>query len=167
MTVINQRAFTLTEILVCLMIVAMLGSISVPLVKDLVQANRKQNIQESLKSALHLARTHSVTHRMKVELCGSSDGLTCDNAWHAGWLIREHGSRNVIRSEPHKATGNLIWRGFSKTVRFIPSGHSNFSNGTFTYCDEQSNASWQLVLNRQGRTRLILADSIKEMPCGG
>lgn len=165
MTVINQRAFSLTEILVCLLIAAMLGSISVPLVKNLVQANRSQNIQESLKSALHLARTHSVTHRMKVEVCGSSDGLTCDNAWHAGWLIREHGSRNVIRSEQHKATENLIWRGFSKTVRFIPSGHSNFSNGTFTYCDEQSNASWQIVLNRQGRTRSVNTPNPTSISC--
>lgn len=163
----QQNAFTLVEMLTCLMLAALLTALALPLYQSMIHANKSKSVQDSLRAGLHLARTHSVNSRLKVELCGSSDGNTCNNAWNTGWLIREQSSGTILRSESLNTNEQLVWKGFSKPVRFIPSGHSNASNGTFTYCDEKSNATWQLVLNRQGRTRLVLADSIKAMPCDG
>lgn len=163
----QQNAFTLVEMLTGLMLVALLTVIALPLLRSAIHTNQSKFVQDSLRASLHLARMHSVNNHLKVELCGSSDGNNCNNAWRSGWLIREQNSRAIVRSEEIGSNEQLTWKGFNKSVRFIPSGHSNTSNGTFTYCDEKSNATWQLVLNRQGRVRLVLADRIQGTPCGG
>jgi len=165
MTRHRQRAFSLVEALTATCLAATLLSLCLPAFQGLIQANRTQTTHDRLKSSLHLARAHSIGHGLNVELCGSSDGQTCDHAWHDGWLVRERASRKRLHSERLASQPHLAWRGLSKQIRFIPTGYANASNGTFTLCDGNGRALWQIVLNRQGRARTVKAEQLQSTAC--
>ena len=85
----KQRAFTLVEMFIVLALLAIFAQVAVPAFQDFIEANQQQALQEQIVRAVQNARTHAVTHRIQVELCGSRDGIVCHNDWSEGWLLRE------------------------------------------------------------------------------
>ena len=77
----KQCAFTLVEMLIVLALLAIFAQIALPAYQELIEANQQQALQEQITRAVQNARTHAVTHRVQVELCGSRDGIVCDNDW--------------------------------------------------------------------------------------
>lgn len=148
-----QRAFTLIEMFIVLTLLSILGHIAVPALQDFLERNRQQALHDQVTRAIANARLYAVTQRVQVELCGSSDGLTCDDNWAQGWLLRP-----FKHSEPISVTQlngdrpRLQWSGFQQRIRFHSSGISPTGNGRFYSCYKQR-ITWQLVLNRQGRLR--------------
>lgn len=161
----HQRAFSLVEALAVTFLISTLLSLALPSLQGVIERNRSQAVQDSLKSSLHVARTHSINYGLNVELCGSSDGQICDHVWRAGWLVRERTSQKVIHIERLTEHPLLVWRGLSKQIRFIPTGHSHASNGTFTLCNHNARVVWQIKLNRQGRARAVKTDELSSTPC--
>lgn len=161
----QQKAFSLVELLVVLTLVAVMLNLGAPAFKTLVETNRSQAIHDQLKASLHLARTHSISHGKRVELCGSSQGSRCDHNWQKGWIIREQSSSKPIQTVSLSQKEQLIWRGFSRPIRFQPTGFSGHSNGTFTFCGQDAKPKWQIILNRQGRPRTAKADQLRVSAC--
>ncbi len=161
----RQRALTLIEMLTVLILLVIAFNMSVPSVQKLINTNRSQAIHDQLKASLHLARTHSVNQGKRVEICGSSQATYCDHAWHLGWLVREQGNSRVIQVVSLPQREHLIWNGFSRPIRFQPSGHSKYSNGTFTFCGHNAAPKWQIILNRQGRPRTAKPDQLRASAC--
>ena len=92
-------------------------------------------------------------HRIRVELCGSIDGLSCHSDWSQGWLLREAKNESplsITRLSSDKK--RLKWKGFQAKIQFHSNGSSPIGNGRFYSCYKQ-HISWQLILNRQGRLR--------------
>ncbi|TBV04701.1 GspH/FimT family protein [Phytopseudomonas dryadis] len=161
----QQKALSLFELLVTTGLLAIALALGLPAFEQLAQANRSQTIHDQLKASLHLARTHSISQGRTVELCGSSGGHSCDHAWQGGWLIREQSSAQAIHNVRLSQHEHLAWKGLSKPIRFRPTGHSNASNGTFTFCSQDGQPLWQIVLNRQGRARTAKANQLRANAC--
>lgn len=148
-----QRAFTLIEMCIVLAILAILAQIAVPAFHDFIERNQQQALYNQVARAVNHARAHAVTHRIRVELCGTLDGLSCDKDWSQGWLLREINQPLPIAVTQLKTDRRrLQWSGFQAKIQFHSNGISPTGNGRFFSCYKQE-ISWQLILNRQGRLR--------------
>lgn len=76
-----QRAFTLVELCIVLALLAILAQIAVPAFHDFLERNQQQALYNQIARAVNHARAHAVTHRVRVELCGTLDGRSCSKDW--------------------------------------------------------------------------------------
>lgn len=153
MSKLHQHAFSLPEVLVTLALLGTGLSIATPALSELLERNQQLALRDSLHASLQQARAQSILQRYSVEICGSSDGLRCQNDWSYGWLVRRNeGSQNPLEHIKLAPGTNLRWSGFDKTIRFHANGTSPTGNGRFYQC-HNGKIRWQLIINRQGRVR--------------
>lgn len=143
---------SLIELLYCLAIFSAL-LLATPDFLTWLQRNQQQALKNELLSTIQAARAYSILHKQSVEICGSSNGLDCDQSWSQGWLTRLPADATILRNTRLEGHHQLTWSRAS--VIFQSDGMSTLSNGRFILCDESGSVAWQLVLNRQGRTRSI------------
>lgn len=151
----HSAAFSLSEILITLCLITFLGSWALPNFTAFLQAQRSQALTQLLAGHLAQARLHSALHQRDVELCGSSDSANCDNQWHKGWILRYPGDSLNLLDERLPANTNLRWRGATQRIRFHPDGTSPLGNGRFLICSKNDEVLHQVVINRQGRARIV------------
>src|SRR4051812_46703449 len=90
------RGFTLIELIIVLAIVATLCTISMPSLASLVSGSRARSTQNTLVTALALARTAALSRQSEITLCPSSDQNRCDASmwWQYGWIVFEDRDHN-------------------------------------------------------------------------
>jgi len=96
---LRSRGFTLVELLVTLVVLAILTTIAIPAFKSWVMTSRTLTVTEELNTAIQLARSEALKRRKNVVICRANAALTdCENGvdWSNGWLIRQV-SGNTIR----------------------------------------------------------------------
>ncbi len=152
----QQRAFTLIELLVTLTILVVLLKIALPTFESWRQSNREEALRHLLVAYVHQARLQAIVTNRTHQLCGSSNGIACNGDWNRNWLILADGSNVPFQHQQIVPGSTLCWRGFGAHIAFRPNGTTT-SNGRFALC-RGGKASWQLVLNRQGRVRLAGSD---------
>jgi type IV fimbrial biogenesis protein FimT len=84
---ISQSGFTLMELMIVLVIVAVLATIAGPSFRDSIERNRRLYAVEQTLSILNQARTEAVSRSAEVRVCPSSDSDTCvlgSNVWTSG-----------------------------------------------------------------------------------
>jgi len=82
-----QGGFTLIELMMVLVIVAILAAIAGPSFRDTIERNRRFFTIEQTLALLAQARGEAVARSARVHVCPSSDGLTCidsSNVWSPG-----------------------------------------------------------------------------------
>lgn len=153
---IRSRGFSLAELLVTLLVVALLASLAAPSLNLYVQRNRQHNLRHSLTSHLRTARSEAIARVQRIELCGSSTGQHCDGTWGKGWLIRDPATQTRLRYTLLSSPENLTWAGASvasQSITYQANGATVGNNGRFVLCSADQRVAWQLVINRQGRVR--------------
>lgn len=85
----DQGGFTLIEMMMSLVILAILIAVAAPGFQNLIASNRSQTSINTLMLSLNLARSEAVKRNQQVALCKSADEATCTNAgtWDQGWLV--------------------------------------------------------------------------------
>ncbi len=149
----NQGAFSLSELLLTLALIAIGTSIAIPALGVVVEKSQQASLRDNLHASLQQARALAILHRRKIEVCASSDGKRCQTNWSNGWIIRQSSGQQELlqRFQPPQKT-SLQWAGFDKRVHFHPNGTSPTGNGRFYQC-YRGTVAWQLIINRQGRVR--------------
>lgn len=147
----QDQGFTLVELLITLVLLAILANIAVPAFDGLITRNRQQALLEQVETILNNARADAVLKRRTVEICGSPNGQTCSANWASGWLVRTLDDQ-VLQLTQLPDQDDLRWSGFQQSIRFRDNGSSPTGNGRFYQCDKDE-VAWQLILNRQGRLR--------------
>lgn len=151
----NSAAFSLNELLIALSLISLLGMWAAPNFAAFLQAQRSLALTQLIAGHLTQARIHSALHQRDVEICGSSDGVNCDNQWHSGWALRYPGATLPFLAERLPAKTNLLWQGATQRIRFHPDGTTPLGNGRFLICSNNDEVLHQLVINRQGRARIV------------
>jgi type IV fimbrial biogenesis protein FimT len=149
----SQQAFTLVELVIIVLLIAILVSFALPALGGLQARIARDAVRNELMASLANARSTAVTSARTVELCGSSDGETCDGAWSYGWLVRAN--EETIHTHRMSNAGQLSWRGVRRVIRYQANGTTSLSNGRFVFCPATPTIeNWHLIINRQGRIRI-------------
>jgi type IV fimbrial biogenesis protein FimT len=73
----QQAGFTLIELMIVIVLVAIFVTVGVPSFQNLVSDNRLSTQANRLVSSLQLARSEAIKLRTPVSVCRSNDGSTC------------------------------------------------------------------------------------------
>ncbi len=83
------RGFTLVELMIGLLVLAILATVAIPSIQPLIRTNRLTTETNSLVTDFSFARSEAITRAVPVTLCTSSSGTACDGAqdWSHGRLV--------------------------------------------------------------------------------
>lgn len=112
--------FTLVELAITVVVLAVLIGISIPLFAGLINGSRLTGNANELVAALQIARTEAIRRNVRTTVCQSADGLTCTNAtpWR-GWIIfADNDGDGVVDAGEIVRTGVV-----EQPVQVIPSGN--------------------------------------------
>ena len=86
-----STGFTLFELVVVMLIVAVLAAIGLPSFKYVTASNRISKEINAFLADMRYARSEALKEGLPVTVCASADGLTCtggsSSVWTAGWIV--------------------------------------------------------------------------------
>lgn len=123
----KHRGFTLVELMVVVVIVAVIMVIAVPGFSTLMERTRLKAYANEFVSSVYLARSEAIKRNADVTLCTSNDpNALCVSAakWEDGWIVIDD-SNQVIYRQPALNDGFLFFHmtsvSFDELV-FTPNG---------------------------------------------
>jgi len=83
------RGFTLLELMVTVLILAIISAFAAPSFNNLIRHTRIDSNTTKIRSALNYARSEAVNLGSTVTVCSSTDFETCDGdeQWESGWIV--------------------------------------------------------------------------------
>ena len=175
----SVQGFTLVELMVTVVIVAILGGVIAPSFSTFIKDNRLSNQINTLIGAIHYSRGEAASRRTIITMCASSNGSNCNgtNSWESGWIIFSDGNNTgnaiidgddelILFQEALEGGNTLRESGFSFStgkLHFNANGFlydSDPSAGTMTLCDDRgSSEAKAIVVNISGTSRLATDDN--------
>ncbi|HBO12841.1 MAG TPA: hypothetical protein DD491_08665 [Halieaceae bacterium] len=168
----RRRGFTLIEVMVVLVVLAVLLSVGAPSFTNLIRNNRLVSAVYDLRGSLSTARSEALAQRVFVTVCSSNDGASCSGTWEDGYIaftdFDGDGTLDTGGGGPDdlvflaEVTGvrditiNLAAADASGRLRFDPQGTALNNNGTFTVCDVRgAGEARALFLSNAGSARSL------------
>lgn len=169
----KHQGFTLFELLITLLIMALLVGLVLPNFFHLVQKNRTEIATQSLLQAIEAARTIAVMKNKRTL-------LVAKDTWHDGWKLfidldndgKEDPDEPVVQeSDALKGVKITSNKPMQQYISFISTGEGRkagksnagaFITGTIKICPIDKGSGYKLVLSRGGRLRL---QRIEEADC--
>lgn len=83
------RGFSLIELMVAIVVLAILTSIALPNFRSFARRNAVTSQSNAILADLQYARNDAITRRVVTDICGSTDGTACtgSNAFEGGWVV--------------------------------------------------------------------------------
>ena len=125
----NQLGFTLIELMIAIVVLAVLLGIAVPSFQETIRLNRTAAVNNDLIAGLQLARSEAIRRGQAVRFCsGANDGATNCNAGNLnnGWYVTTDltdppAMANAVRVWPAPRAG-VEFETASIAVNFNPMG---------------------------------------------
>lgn len=164
----QNAGFTLIELMIVIVLVAIFITVGVPSFQNLVSDNRLSTQTNRLVSSLQLARSEALKLRTPVSVCRSTDGATCAGAgvWESGWLVFVDTNGNgdvdgeqIILNSSGLGSGNTLRAAaapFNDFVNYQPSGLQSAVAGNFRLCNGNNpdvNQGRQISVSTTGRVQ--------------
>jgi type IV fimbrial biogenesis protein FimT len=131
----NQRAFTLIELLITIVVATILVALAVPAFNNFVQNNRITAQVNELITAMTLVRSEAIKRKQTISICSSSNASTCTGAWDQGWIVFtddngngavDVGTDEILRVRESLAGGATLTETASlSTIQFDRLGSAN------------------------------------------
>ncbi|MEP6389100.1 MAG: GspH/FimT family pseudopilin [Halioglobus sp.] len=85
----NSFGFTLPELMVVMIIIAIIMSIALPAFRNTTLSTRLSNYSNELVSSIYLARGEAIKRNARVRMCASNNGVDCESSggWAQGWVV--------------------------------------------------------------------------------
>lgn len=166
----RSSGFTITELMIVVAILAILGGLALPGFQSFMASSRLTTAANEMLAAIMSARSEAIKRGKRVVLCKSSDASTCDNAlnWSSGWIVFVDDNNDAARAN----TEELLRVGQS-TAAVTATADANVANyisfaargsalltsgasqgGNITLCIT-GQSSRQLVLITTGRVSVV------------
>lgn len=140
----NLRGFTLVELMVTLVVIAILLTVGVPNMSNFLKNNRLTSATNGFVSSLNLARSEAIKRGRNATLCVSTDQATCTGAnWALGWLawVDLDADGNLDAGETVRVSEALpqtvTLAGTQTSFLFNSTGSVN-NTDTLTVCDDRA-----------------------------
>ena len=174
----GQNGFTLYELLITVVIVALIVAIGVPNLSDFRRNSRATALANDLHGSFFLARSEAARARQNVTICSSSDpfaaNATCDGAsFGEGWIVfvdadgdrtRDAGANETVLKAFPPVHETIHINSNAQDFSFQPTG-LGAAAGPFIamICDERDNtvaaggqsAARRIVVTPIGRSTII------------
>ncbi|MDH3608239.1 MAG: GspH/FimT family pseudopilin [Gammaproteobacteria bacterium] len=180
MKIFKQRGFTIIELMIAVILMAVLLTMGVPSFSRTIEQNKLSTQVNDLISTMQYARSESVKTGKRITICKSNNGTNCVSAaagYESGWIVFEDDSPadgDLDAGEQllkvHEALeSNFTLRGSNSFVNFIsylPSGGvTNTNPGHFVLCKENvTSKSRAFFINTAGRTRVAKDTNYDNIP---
>jgi type IV fimbrial biogenesis protein FimT len=160
----DRRGFTLYEMLLTLVLVAILTSLALPSFSATLAKSRQTAEINALFHAIHLARKESIRRRQVMTVCASRDGRAClaTPDWSAGWILFNNTDQDSpAQVDPGEAV--VLAHAVGEGVRVVGNRRSftlratfrRATNGTLIVCDRRNRVPAKaLVVSYTGRPRV-------------
>ncbi|MDH1193289.1 GspH/FimT family protein [Stenotrophomonas sp. GD03958] len=154
-----HRGLHLIEFLIAVMVLAVLLALAWGPWQRMLRHFQAETLRAELVTSLSMARSAAITERRRVTVCGSSDGMTCDQAWRQGWRVQVEpansatGARRELRV--HRARQRHVDLRASDNrpdVRFRPDGRNAGTNQSIVLCVDGQEHS-RVIISVPGRVR--------------
>jgi type IV fimbrial biogenesis protein FimT len=151
-----QRGFTLLELLITILVLALVLGLGVPGFRELVLNNRQASAVNELVTALQLARSEAITQNIgtpgAVSVCPSSDGTSCSGTWSDGWIAftdndtsgTVNGPDTVLRAAEAPQGINIATPGFAGVISYRRDGRV-LGAADFVFCDTRGGSKARVV----------------------
>lgn len=169
---VRVQGMTLVELMLVVALLAIFTVVAVPGFQSLQQRTQMRTEATRLLAALNLARSEAVRRNQPVSLCPSSYAvsgtLDCDGSYDGGWIVFSNPARGpevepatLVRAyapmPPQLQLSNRsATLAVDELITFMPDGSAG-RNRTLMICSraQPQLASWSLVMNIVGRSRLV------------
>ena len=161
-----EDGFTLFELLISLVIVAILVSLAIFGFQQYFRYQEVQNSQQLILQTIQFARSKAMQQSHHVVICASSDQSSCTTqGWQQGFIVftdknnnRQFDHHDVLLAA-HRFDlryANLSWASLNtQRLSFVPNnGRPLGSNGSFHYCSNQSKFNYAIAISNVGNTRV-------------
>lgn len=157
----EDSGFTLVELMVVLVIVAVVLSVILPGFSTLSQRTKLKSYANEFVTSIVMARSEAIKRNTQMDLCIALDPdnpVNCGTSgdWENGWLVKDPSSAAVIRSQ-QALTGDLqlfdISSSTFSTLSFDSRG-LGVSARRFKLCQPDGVEVKQISVSATGRTRI-------------
>lgn len=154
-----QVGFTIIELMVTLVVLAIVVAVAIPGFNTLIQNNRSVALAEEFITALNFARAEAIKRGGRVAICASDTGTSCEGDWTDGWIVIVDGALtdNANTAEIAGADEDNIlrsWGEFDLQSAIVEANNKKFIRFTGTG-----------ALGRVDNNPVVLTTSIKS--CSG
>ena len=117
----SQQGFTLYELMITVMVVAVVLTFGIPNLTAYTQNSRMTAAANDLHAAFQMARSESARARTNITICASADpmgaGSDCDGTWDQGYIVfidddgnraRAGANETVLRAHPAADSGVML-----------------------------------------------------------
>ncbi|MEG0405498.1 MAG: GspH/FimT family pseudopilin [Acinetobacter sp.] len=166
----KSLGFTISELATVITICSIIACLALPYLNDLMISNEVNQFKRTLTIHIQKAKSDAQIHHKNVTLCASQDLLNCHTDWNKGLIgfldlnanrQRDTSDTLLYATAFNYRYGSLDWRGTLNINSITFQGDTGLprgSNGSFFYCNHNSNQHTQLMLSNMGhiRTKNIL-----------
>ena len=157
----SARGFTLVELMIVLLILAVILVFAVPAFQQVRLATRLTNYANDLVGSIYLARGEAIKRNNQVRLCATSDGTTCatSGGWQQGWIVLDPNDV-VLQYQSGLQAGYSFTEtvnGGATTLTFDASGLVSPAPASFTICRQTpsvGNQKREVNVTTIGRTNV-------------
>jgi type IV fimbrial biogenesis protein FimT len=117
----SQQGFTLYELMITVMVVAVVLTFGIPNLTAFTQNSRMTATANDLHAAFQMARSEAARERTNITICASADpmgaGSDCDGTWDQGYIVfidddgnraRAGANETVLRAHPAADSGVML-----------------------------------------------------------